>query len=184
MVWGLSFHIFFPSFFHLDWDFINLDTANEQKLLLNKTFVFSTGPQRRYTDLNTLSRFKIWVTAVVGSVLCCCFPDMQIFQTAIRIIYQRAAMCSSCSLTDRSCSGLGLMYAVFGKLGYVYLSCCVFSLESSTQPAAARQEHICLLTHCCVFSGETSLLEKKMTSVKKWAQHSQYVCSSPPERER
>lgn len=88
-----------------------------------------------------------------------CFTDTSIFQTAIWIIYQRAAMCFSCRLTDQSCSGLSLMDAVFGKLGYVCLSCCVFSLESSTQPTKARQEHICLLTHRCVFSGETSLLE-------------------------
>lgn len=155
-------------------------------------YLFSTGSQHRYSAFN--SGIKIQVKVVVVFVLYCCFTDTQIFQTAIWIIYQKATMCCSCRLTDQSCSSLSLVYGMFGKLGYVCLSCCVFSLESSIQPAKARQEHICLLTHRCVFSGETSLLEcgtelkvmlcegKKTITVKIWSQHSQCVCSSPPER--
>lgn len=105
-----------------------------------------------HLELRSKSRW-LWFS------LYCCLTDTQIFQTAIWIIYQRAAMCCSCRLTDQSCSGLCLVDAVFGKLGYVCLSCCVFSLESSTQPAKEHREHICLLTHRCMFSGETSLLE-------------------------
>lgn len=157
--------------------------------------LFSTGSQFRFSDINSSSGFKIWVKVLVVFALCYCFTDTQIFQTAIWIIYQRAAMCCFCRSTDQSCLGLGLVYAVFGKLGYVCLSCCVFSLESSTQLAKARQEHICLLTHRCVFSGKTSQPEcgtalkvmlweekKNPTTVKMWSQHSQYICSSPPER--